>query len=103
MHRTLTHAALFLALILPFLAPAPGAFAQPPQSDGRPDQAILQPEPRIGLAPATSYLSPPTAAVRPFDFLLLRREARVPAGAGIALELRVSTDGQTWTGWYAVD
>ena len=87
MHRTLTHAALLLILALPFLASSPGTRAQPTPSDGRPDQVVLLPSAGIGLAAATSYLSPPTEAARPFTHMLLRREAHVPEGAELTLEV----------------
>jgi len=99
MRRTLTHAALFFTLLLSFLALPPGSLAQPPHSDGRPDQAILQPGAGLSLASATNYLSVPTAAAHPFTHLLLRREAHVPLGATLTLEVRASTDGATWSEW----
>jgi hypothetical protein len=101
MQRTLIHLTLLLLLALPFLAPPPRTQAQPAPGDGRPDQAILRPSTGIGLAAVSDYLSPPTEAARPFDFVLLRREAHMPEGAGLALELRVSTDGHAWTDWHA--
>src|SRR5258706_13726033 len=102
MHRTLTHAALLLILALPFLASSPGTRAQPTPSDGRPAQVVLLPSAGIGLAAATSYPSPPTEAARPFTHMLLRREAHVPEGAELTLEVRVSSDGATWTDWHGV-
>jgi len=102
MQRTLIRAALAFVLFLSLLASSPDSRAQPPQGDGRPDRAVLQPAAQPGMTFAGGYLSPPTAAAHPFTHLLLRREAAVPAGATLSLELRASIDGTTWTDWQAV-
>src|SRR5689334_22776752 len=99
MRRILIRASLFLALLLPFLTPAPGSLAQPPGGDGRPDQVVLQPRAGLGPAAASGYLSPASAAARPFTHMLLRREAHVPEGAALTLAVRVSLDGAAWTDW----
>jgi hypothetical protein len=96
-------AALCCVVLLVLLAGAvPVSTAQPPAWDGRPDQVTLRP----GDAPASQsvtpgfdYASPPTEAPRPFTHLLVRREARVPAGAAVSLFVRASADGATWTNW----
>ncbi|NWF80840.1 MAG: N-acetylmuramoyl-L-alanine amidase [Chloroflexi bacterium] len=80
---------------------------------GRPDQAVLiapeQPaEPAAGVLAALdeasgyAYLSPVTAAPRPFTHLLLRWEAVQPAADTVSLEVRVSLDGNAWSPWGVV-
>jgi hypothetical protein len=102
MRRASIRIVVFLALFLPFMASPPGFLAQSRGGDGRPDQATLQPISGIGLASATGYLSAPTEAAHPFTHMLLRREAHVPEGAGLALAVRVSNDGAAWTGWHDI-
>src|SRR5262245_11116487 len=102
MRRTFIRALLTLGLSLPLLAPPSSSLAQPPRDDGRPDQAIIRPAVAPGLSAANGYLSPPTAAARPFTHMLLRREAHVPEGAALTLAVRVSLDGQSWTEWHVV-
>lgn len=73
------------------------------QSVGRPDQAVLSLEPAPGAALLAEigdgYLSPVTAAPRPFTHMLLRWEAVEPVSDTLTLELRASLDGETWTPW----
>jgi hypothetical protein len=102
MRRTLIRALLTLGLFLPFLAPQ-ATLAQAERSDGRPDQAILQPNGGHGLAAGGGYLSRPTAAAHLFTHMLLRREADVPEGAALILEVRVSLDGANWTDWREIE
>lgn len=77
---------------------------------GRPDRAVLippgvpsmpSPGPLAGEDAGYGYVSPPTAAPRPFTHLLLRWEAAVPPEARLELETRVSADGQEWSPWGA--
>jgi hypothetical protein len=91
-----------LLFVLLFVQAVPIASAQTPPGDGRPDQAVLRFGGEVGLAAIGDYLSPPTQAARPFDFMLLRREASVPDGATMTLTLRVSTDGKQWSDWRVV-
>jgi hypothetical protein len=99
---------------------------------GLPDQATLLPASEPGVAPAEptpaptadpaadpleaappeaalltelgpNYLSPVTAAARPFTNMLLRWEAAVPPGAAVQLEVRASFDGQSWSEWGLVE
>ncbi|HWQ13426.1 MAG TPA: N-acetylmuramoyl-L-alanine amidase [Roseiflexaceae bacterium] len=86
---------LFLAALAAF-AVRPSA-GQPAPGDLTPDRAVIVPEKRAAVAP--EYLSPPTAATRPFSHLLIRREATVPPGAALTLFVRVSTNGADWTRW----
>ncbi|GAB4441876.1 MAG: N-acetylmuramoyl-L-alanine amidase [Chloroflexi bacterium OHK40] len=73
---------------------------------GRPDQAVLVP-PAGALAPDVApmaaigdgYLSPVTAAPRPFTHMLLRWDAFEPVSDTLTLEVRASLDGTTWTDW----
>lgn len=44
----------------------------------------------------------PTAAPKPFSHILVQRDASIPEGASLALEVRASTDGQNWSPWSAV-
>lgn len=77
---------------------------------GRPDQVVLAPS-ETGASPFTGrltaddegYLSPVTAAPRPFTHMLLRWETDRPTEAGLTLEVRVSSDGQSWSPWSAVE
>ncbi|MEO7909220.1 MAG: N-acetylmuramoyl-L-alanine amidase [Roseiflexaceae bacterium] len=72
---------------------------------GQPDQAVLTPAPILGSpgaglsARVNSYLSPPTEAAHSFTHMLVRREASLPDGAGLALFARASADGATWGEW----
>ncbi|CAA9361557.1 MAG: FIG00500544: hypothetical protein, partial [uncultured Chloroflexia bacterium] len=40
-----------------------------------------------------------TPAPRRFDYMMLRWDARVPEGASVVLEARVSSDGRAWSNW----
>jgi hypothetical protein len=97
-HRLLPLAVLVAALLAAMLAPAARTSAQSGESRP-PDQVVLQPPAGPALAAAGGYTSPPTAAAHPFTHLLLRREAGVPAGASLALYVRASVDGATWSAW----
>lgn len=93
---------LALALALGASQAAANTGADP--QAGRPDQAVLLVAPEGGgLAelPGGGYLSPVTAAPRPFTHLLVRWEASVPLSATVRLELRASLDGSRWTDWGA--
>jgi len=46
---------------------------------------------------------PPTAAPKPFSHLLLRRDAFVPSGATLIIEVRAATDEQNWSPWSTVE
>ena len=63
-----------------------------PSSDASPDAAPL-----AALGPG--FLSPVTAAPRPFTHMLLRWEAAQPVSSTLQLELRASLDGELWTNW----
>ena len=88
------------------LIASPQLFAQTTDGgSGQPDQAVLTPaliappaNPGL-LAENSTYLSPPTEAAHPFTHMLVRREAAVPEGAGLALFARVSADGVSWGEW----
>ncbi len=54
-------------------------------------------------APNGSAETPPTAAPAPFTYLLLRWRDTAVDESLIALEVRASEDGQTWTIWGKVD
>lgn len=85
-------APLLLLVSLTFVLPH--AAAQPVGEPGRPDQAVIVPEPGIlSAAVDQGYLSSPMATARPFTHLLVRREANVPAGAVLMLSVRISKDG----------
>lgn len=72
---------------------------------GVPDQTVLMvgadlPEGVVPLeAHDDGYLSPVSAAPRPFTNLLLRWEAHQPVGASLIFELRASLDGTEWSEW----
>lgn len=93
------------ALTLLLLAVVAPAGADPGRAGaGTPDEAILVTAPSGPGAGALAalgdgYLSPVTAAPRPYTHLLLRWEASVPPGADLHLEVRASLDGDTWTPW----
>lgn len=99
-------AAVLLALLLaPILVLSSSITAQPEPYDGQPDQVELRPDPQAGMEFAEAgfdYVSPPTEAPRPFTHLLLRREASVPPGAAVVLQVRASTDGSDWSPWLEV-
>lgn len=111
MRQRLLFITLFaIALCALYLAPARFSRAQDDPNRGVPDQVLLTPGlgpdlpgPDARTAAAADYLSPPMAAARPFTHMLLRREASVPEGAAIALEVRASGDGASWTDWVAVE
>lgn len=91
-------APLLLLVSLTFVLPH--AAAQPVGEPGRPDQAVIVPEPGIlSAAVDQGYLSSPMATARPFTHLLVRREANVPAGAVLMLSVRISKDGAAWSDW----
>jgi N-acetylmuramoyl-L-alanine amidase len=88
------------ALIVAFVRPSAGQQADPLT----PDQAVLVPEKSLALSagPQPEYLWPASAAARPFSHILVRREASVPQGAALALFVRASADGESWTRWEEV-
>jgi hypothetical protein len=45
---------------------------------------------------------PPTAAPKPFSYLLIRRDAIVPLGATLTIEVRAATDNQNWSPWSTI-
>ena len=45
----------------------------------------------------------PVHAPKPFSHVLLHRDAQVPDGATLIMELRASADGQTWSQWVAAE
>ncbi len=106
--RLISVACIAIVLAAACLVPARFLAAQNDPDRGRPDQAVLAIAPgqpaqaQAGAGPSVGYRSPPTQAVRPFTHLLLRREAGLPAGAGLELQLRSSADGASWTGWQSV-
>jgi hypothetical protein len=75
---------------------------------GVPDEVALStaPDPS-GAALLTEaeggYLSPVTAAPRPFTHMLLRWEAAIPLSATLELEVRASLDGTSWSEWGHVE
>jgi hypothetical protein len=80
------------------------AFLEPigdeaPITDELPIVAEAPVAPMLVAEEAPGYLSPITAAPKPFTNLLLRWEAAVPAGAGLQIEVRVSLDGAAWSEW----
>jgi len=74
---------------------------------GRPDKAVLSTEPAPGAALlagiGAGYLSPVSAAPRPFTHMLLRWEASQPVSHTLTLEVRASLDGTAWTRWGEVE
>jgi N-acetylmuramoyl-L-alanine amidase len=46
---------------------------------------------------------PPAEAPRVFSHVLIRRDAEVPPGATLLLELRASPDGQGWSAWASIE
>lgn len=50
----------------------------------------------------TSYLSPIERSAQPFTHVMVRRDASIPAGAVLAVAIRASVDGQTWTAWRTI-
>src|SRR5689334_20434871 len=93
--RAVMLAALFLALA----ASLPHSSAQAAGSDVRPDQVVLSPRQGLDFSASAGYLSAPVAAAHPFTHMLLRREAHVPAGAGLTFAVRASPDGARWSDW----
>lgn len=79
------------------------ASATADQQTGRPEQTVLNLDPVAdGAIPRTigdNYLSPVTEANQPFTHMLLRWEAFEPISDTLTLEVRVSTDNQTWSNW----
>lgn len=71
----------------------------------RPDQITLTPALGEFVADPTGlrYTSPVMAPPRPCTHLLVRHQALLPAGATIALSVRVSADGQTWSAWLPLE
>ncbi|GAB4119532.1 MAG: hypothetical protein Fur005_28450 [Roseiflexaceae bacterium] len=45
----------------------------------------------------------PMAAPRPFSHLLVRRDADIPEGATLQIQVRASVDGQQWSEWKLVE
>ncbi|MCU0493203.1 MAG: N-acetylmuramoyl-L-alanine amidase [Chloroflexaceae bacterium] len=68
---------------------------------GRPEQVVLLPgsPDSPGLQSNDLYLSPVTEAAQPFTHLMLRWEASTPVSSTLALEVRASTDGNSWSRW----
>lgn len=111
--RRLLIPALVAGLLLLFALAAVGANADQLRDPaaGVPDEAVLI----TAAAPAASrpdaapmaelgagYLSPVTAAPRPFTHMLLRWEASLPVSATLQIEVRASLDGEAWSDWGAV-
>lgn len=90
-----------IALVL--AASSHNAAAAADTHTGRPNQAVLALQPLPGAALlqqiGSGYLSPATAAPRPFTHVMIRWDATMPLSSSLALELRASSDGQTWTDW----
>jgi hypothetical protein len=104
--RTLILSLLLVVVIAATIAARQSTATTPDElMVGVPDQTVLMvgeslPEGVVPLAlHDDGYLSPVSAAPRPFTNLLLRWEARQPVGAGIAFELRASLDGTEWSEW----
>lgn len=98
--RLLFAPAIISCLLVLNLAPVtPRAAAS---GDGRPVQVVLDTTQSVGPGLAgLGYLSPVTAA-DPFTHMLLRWEADEPAEDTIAIAVRASLDGQSWSAWGAV-
>lgn len=93
---------ILLTLMVTMLLPTMPIRAQSTGDEGRPEQIILRPEATPQLAASSTYTSPATRTVRPFTYLLVRRDAHVPDGAVIEMNVRSSADGTTWTDWQSV-
>lgn len=103
--------ALVALLLLTLAAAGAGAAPLNDPATGIPDEAVLItaaaglaeviPGATTLLQDGPGYLSPVTAAPRPFTHMLLRWEATVPANSAIQIEVRASLDGTNWTSWGA--
>ena len=100
---------LFAALLAGALFPLGAAATAAPPTDGVgiPEQTVLEPA-RDGAALSSDeggYTSPERAATHPFTHMLLRVELTEPYDehAHLNLAVRVSTDGQQWSAWEAIE
>lgn len=91
---------VFTCCLLGGLIAQPASAADSKPFDGQPEQIQLRVQPTPDAAPAEpDYVSGITRTGEPFTHLLLRREAKVPSGGALSMQIRVSADGESWTDW----